>query len=840
MASPADEAARLRRSAVADIAGGRARRAVQSLTQAINLVSVRCDLPPDEAQQRQRVHHACLLTLAVARLTLDGVAAAHKELEAAHLLTGDDPELAARWHAQHGLILGRSGDLVAAAAELEEATRSLDVFTPQEQCSILINRGMVAFERARPTEAVSLFTTAAEVATEAGLDRQRFMALHNAGYAAYLTGDLPGALARLAAADAIDADVVRAPALFDRGRILHEAGLLDEALEVLTGAAIACGRRGNDLLRGEILLETARVLLLVGDPAAAGRTARAAHRRFLRAGAPGWVARTAATTLTTDLVRRRRLVSLLTDAEALESTASQLGDTELLARAICLTAEATALLRDIPRGRAALARYPASDLGLAASLTRSHAVAALATAAGETAEARAELTRAAVLLADNQASSAGLESRAARAVLGASLAQQDLDLAVDTGRVSEVISSLERWSAAGRSLPWVARSHDLTMADDVQALRSVMRKLHGEPGAAETATWQHEAEILRRRLRDAAHTAARTDVSHLRSAPADDVLDQVAAAGRELWWLFARDGRLWVAGVTGGRPLLRPVSDVSAVRELVRRVQADLRTLPRQQQGPLRASIQASLRASLDSLAALVPTPQQPVVVVECAETAGVPWAMLPPLRDVPVTVSRAGSEWLDRRRTAHAEVTILAGPGLTHHLAELDGVTAAWGGMARTEQVPEAETAAAVAALQGQELVHLAAHGRHRHDSPLFSSLQLTDGELFAHELQQGRVTAGHVVLSACDVGSVTVRPGGGTLGFAGALVSLGAASVVAAVAPVPDEAAAALMVKHHQGLASGLESDDALARASAAVPEAAMFILTGSTWRVRTTPVT
>jgi len=212
MASPADEAARLRRSAVADIAGGRARRAVQSLTQAINLVSVRCDLPPDEAQQRQRVHHACLLTLAVARLTLDGVAAAHKELEAAHLLTGDDPELAARWHAQHGLILGRSGDLVAAAAELEEATRSLDVFTPQEQCSILINRGMVAFERARPTEAVSLFTTAAEVATEAGLDRQRFMALHNAGYAAYLTGDLPGALARLAAADAIDADVVRAPA----------------------------------------------------------------------------------------------------------------------------------------------------------------------------------------------------------------------------------------------------------------------------------------------------------------------------------------------------------------------------------------------------------------------------------------------------------------------------------------------------------------------------------------------------------------------------------------------------------------------------------------------------
>ncbi len=117
-----------------------------------------------------------------------------------------------------------------------------------------------------------------------------------------------------------------------------------------------------------------------------------------------------------------------------------------------------------------------------------------------------------------------------------------------------------------------------------------------------------------------------------------------------------------------------------------------------------------------------------------------------------------------------------------------------------------------------------------HQVESPLFSSLVLHDGPVFAHELQPTGVGADHVVLSACEVGSVTFRPGEEQLGMAAAVFSLGARSVVAAVSPVPDDVAGDAMVRHHAALARGRAGDEALAEAIASsAPVAASFVNLG-----------
>src|SRR5690349_23823586 len=117
--------------------------------------------------------------------------------------------------------------------------------------------------------------------------------------------------------------------------------------------------------------------------------------------------------------------------------------------------------------------------------------------------------------------------------------------------------------------------------------------------------------------------------------------------------------------------------------------------------------------------------------------------------------------------------------------------------------------------ALTRADLVHVAAHGTYRQDNPLFSSVRLADGALYAYELSRsGEGFAGCVVLSACDAGLATFRPGDESLGLAQVLLQLGAQVVVAAVARVNDEASARLMARLHADLASGQDTATALAR--------------------------
>jgi hypothetical protein len=118
------------------------------------------------------------------------------------------------------------------------------------------------------------------------------------------------------------------------------------------------------------------------------------------------------------------------------------------------------------------------------------------------------------------------------------------------------------------------------------------------------------------------------------------------------------------------------------------------------------------------------------------------------------------------------------------------------------------------LAALDGAALAHVAAHGRFRDDSPLFSSLDLDDGPLTVHDLELLATPPHRVVLSACESGVMAPVGPGELLGLVSALLAVGTAGVAASVVAVNDEATAELMVELHAGLEAGEDLAAALLR--------------------------
>jgi hypothetical protein len=218
------------------------------------------------------------------------------------------------------------------------------------------------------------------------------------------------------------------------------------------------------------------------------------------------------------------------------------------------------------------------------------------------------------------------------------------------------------------------------------------------------------------------------------------------------------------------------------------------------------------------------------------------PWPLLPSLRSVPLVVAPSATAWLgacSEPPTARRRVLAVSGPGIRRGSDEARRVAAIWRGDCLDG--PAATTAAVADALADGALVHVAAHGTHQGENPLFSSLRLADGDLFAHELHLKARAADHVVLSACELGLATVRPGDEALGLTSVLLRLGTRAVVAGVARVNDEVAAEVLVDYHRRLAAGSDSAHALAAAVAGRGAAAdgfdvtpaPFVCFGSAWR-------
>jgi CHAT domain-containing protein len=156
-----------------------------------------------------------------------------------------------------------------------------------------------------------------------------------------------------------------------------------------------------------------------------------------------------------------------------------------------------------------------------------------------------------------------------------------------------------------------------------------------------------------------------------------------------------------------------------------------------------------------------------------------------------------------------------VAGPGNARGDAEVRAIAALYP-RARVLTGAAATPAATLAGLDAAAIAHLAAHGQHRSENALFSTLELAGAPLLGYDLPRAQ-SPPMVVLSSCDLGLTDVRPGDETFGMVTALLSAGAATVVASVARVADDGAMTVMVGYHRAITAGRSPAAALAAALA-----------------------
>ncbi len=794
------------------------------------------------------------ITEAAAHLDITGdTAGALELLDQAETLAAElgSSALMAIALAQRSLLVLRSGDTRAALRAFNGAAALIDEMAPRDQALVMLNRGVLHLEHADLALASDDLARSVVYAGTAGDARLQSMAQHNLGYVDFLAGRIPRALSAYERAAETWPEQAHPAMQLDHARGLREAGLLREADEVLARVGETCRRARLFQDLGETELVRAECALALRDPQAARAFAVAARRRFERRGNVRWQRKAELVVLRCDRAavdlrgarsRRTALLALADRCDALAADCHR----ELrpdLARAADLLATECRLRAG--QGVAAPARVRAVD-PLPTRLQVREVRALRAVHDGDQARALREVRRGLAELGSFQGGLGSLDLRTAGAVHGVALARLGLGIAVERGSASRVLEMVERSRAISTRLPQVRPPDDDATARMLGELRQVeeeARGLEGDPlSVGAVARLRVRAAALQRDIRARAWERE-GDASSVDDAPRLTQLRERARAAGSVFVTYARHEGTWLAVVVRpGRSALVPLAPAAEVAELVRRVRADLDALAMPHlPGPLADAVRGSVSSGLRRLDDLLLAPLGVAgasLVLSCSGPLAVlPWSLLPSRAGLPTVVTPGAGTWLRSQgvaRPARPRVVALAGPGLHESEREARGVAATWTG-AELLAGEDATTASARAALARADLLHVAAHGTHRHDSPLFSSVRLADGPLYAYELDPAAGVPGCVTLSACEAGLATLRPGDEGLGLTHVLLHLGVPSVVAGVARVRDDVAAATMAHVHRAMAAGASSAEALAGALAETRDAeapAPFVAFGAAW--------
>ncbi|MGJ7440113.1 CHAT domain-containing protein [Aquipuribacter sp. MA13-6] len=813
---------------------------------AARLVDLALSADPDpDLRARVLVHRAYL------------VAESHSSAEGLRLLDELDaelvsPELRGLSAVNRGLVLARR-DAGQAVEAFDRALRLLPSGDPEPRVAALINRGSLRLEMGDLTPAAADFRRAVDLASRAGLPVLAAMASSNLGYTFMLGGDIPAALQVLDRAEpglAGLSPVLAARCRVTRAETLMAAGLLDDAGQQLDTAARVLGRHRATYDQAEAEGELARVLIARDQPAAARRVAARAARRFSRLGATVQALQARRLELYAGLLLGRGVAAAAEEAVTQTATFTDLGLDHQARRSRLLAAEAYLRLRRPADARAALGgahRLRRGD-GVLDRIRTLQVRAALAEAEGRGADAGRDLRRAMVDLHRHASGMGSLELRVAVAVHARQISRAGVERALRTGDPGRVLGWAELTRGLSQRLPPVTPPRDPVADGWSQELRLVRARVReAGPGRAGDQPRARAAE-LERLLRTRAWRAhGRTEVGSGGSTlPVASLTDLLAGAGGVALNLLVADGDLLGVVVGAGRTRLVRLGGLRLVVDDSRRLRADLDLLASSRTpAPIRAVANASAAAALarldrDLVRPLLQggsgTDEGPVLVAPPGELSLVPWGLLPSLHGRAVTVSATATAWARGRARARLgnrpRVGSVSGPGLAHGDREAAEVSGVWPG---GHAVARATAAQAVLVAAGSDVFHVAAHGVHEPQNPLFSHLLMADGPLFGHELHGLERVPSHVVLSACELGCAETRPGDERLGMTAALLAAGVGSVVAGVARVDDQVSARVAVAHHGGLAAGLSPALALARALAAEPPGAApapFVCFGSGW--------
>ena len=793
------------------------------------------------------------------------IAVALRELDAA--CAALDPLELARTEVFRIALLHLAGRSPPSSASSDRALRTLrragDTIW---EARLLGNRGVLLAERGDAAAAEPDLARARELFAAAGASAAAAGAELELARVALLRGDLPVALARLDAIDSRTLPALHASALeLLRAKALVAARLLDEARPALARAVSIWQRAGFDEPAGR--LEVITLTLLAGDPAAAGALAASARRAFAAQRRPAYAAQATGLWLAAAIAGDTVTPSGLRAGRRAAATLRAAGWHEESRRAQLAVARAAIMLGSVGVARRELAacaplrrRGPVAD-----RIEAWHVEALIALAAGDRAGAQRAARRGLALLEAYRAALGASELRVTASAIGVALSRLGLRVALDGGDPGAVLAWAERLRASALRLPAVTPPAAGALRDRMIDLRRVhddIRRAEAD-GRSERALLGRQAALedtIRRLSRHA--TGAMAGAGPAGSPGSGDgaggagrVRGSAVPPGRHeltralgdaaLVELIELDGELAALTLAGGRlrrHALGPAAPVAEELQWLRFALARLARLPRRGGGAAaRATAQAGAEASalaldeclMGTLAADLE--RRSLVIIPTGSLHGVPWALLPSLRGRALAVAPSAALWLAgrSRRRRRPRVVLVGGPRLRHAASEVAALGDLYPG-ARRLGGRGATVAAVMDALDGAAIAHLACHGRFRADSPLFSSLELADGPLTVYELQRLRRPPEMIVLSACDLASSDTRPGDELLGFAAALLGMGARTVIASVVAAPDAAAKRMMIALHRELRAGATPSAALAVAQAGLRrgEAALggFLCLGS----------
>ncbi len=646
--------------------------------------------------------------------------------------------------------------------------------------------------------------------------------------AAYASGDLPTALAHLDHAQRMfeRLGVFEPEVAVNKCTVLLAAGLTGDALREVEAAVTRVERDGGSAARrAELLYSCALAAAAAGDLDAAQRRSTEALRLFRRQQRPWWAARAELALLLcrsangddpAALLRASRRVTARLD----ELDATWAVDAHLLAGRLAIA---------VGRHREAglHLRSAAAARNRGAPRTRCAGWLAQATwceAEGHWQGMLAACDRGLAVLDLHLRTLGATELRTLATAQGAQLAGMPLRYAAGRGDPRLFLRWSERLRATVLRITPVRPLADSALVADLAALRNVAARLEHAPGIRGAAPAllreRHRLEVAVRQR------ALRTPAAAAGAAEPFTVASLLGELGNsDLIQLTDLDGQLHAVVAAGRRLRLLRVGPAGEAAHALSRALFALR-----REGSRRGTDRLDMdeigrRLEVSLLGESVRLLRGgPLVVVPPGKLHAVPWGLLPSLRERATTVAPSAAAWLRARRAARPRkprVVLVGGPRLSTgdsevlHLAEQypDAVVLT-GKDAVTERV--------MAAMDGAWLAHFAAHGTFRADSPLFSSIELTDGPLTVYDLERLRRAPYQVVLSSCNSARGVPAGADELMGLASSLVSLGSAGVVASVVPVSDPATVPLMLALHRHLRDGCGLAEALTQARpAAGPE-------------------
>lgn len=776
----------------------------------------------DDASLRARIAG----TRAYAMARRGDLAGAERVCAAALDLPGVDDHSLAVLAGQMGALAEQSGRLADAESWL---TRGIEGLTGDAVAwaNLLVNRSLVHMQRGDLDAARADTRAACETFAGLGMVTDEAQARHNEGYIALLAGDVIAALrAMTRARRTIEAMSTVAAAIsdIDRAEVLRDAGLTREAEELLAKAAEQLGASRMPRVRAEAEFNLARSLLS-HDPLRARRVAGVAARRFERLGVPTWAARARALRMRAELAGG---IVLRSGASApwpkripgpgdVHRAAVELDELGFRNEASALRASAE--LAQLRRGAPALSttvRVP-SRASLEVRLLAHEVRAARAAARGRDAETRRHAGRGLDELASWQREFGSLDLQTSASMHASGLVLAGIDASVRSGRPDAVFAWSERARHVSQQVVPLRPPPDPALAEDLSDLR-MMR--------ADDPAWldSRRASELRDRVRErqwsatgSASVERRIELDELRG-----VLDGRTAV---LSYVFSGNGLAAVVATAAGARVVE-LDDWPTIRGALPGLRADLDMSASIRAGALGDVVRRSLGDRLDALSrALLEAPLRAtgdlprIVIATPGVLAGIPWGMLSAMRGRSFTLATSATRWAAlhaRPATPPTSVGFVAGPRVARGEEEVDDASGAWSSPVVLRG--EAASVSAVTTLaHGVDVLHVAAHGRHSVDNPLFSGIELSDGTLFGYDIDLIPEVPDTVVLSACEVGRSSVRWGEEAIGMTRIWLHAGTRCVIASPVVVADDDACVLLAAVHAGLARGAAPADALAEAAA-----------------------